>query len=278
MSFEIQEESIEDGQPIDLFEFYAGGEYFRFTNGETSQFRSGSTFYPGVISRDDIKRSGSKFESEVELQLSISDNSVSDFSTQWARFAPDGSTTIAIYEKHITDGAAEFRTSFLGEVQSIRYDHQYAYMLCKSMGDFLTREGPKDTWSASCENQFGDDYCNVVLPTYTKTLGLSSISTSGITLTINTLGDGQVDGDYRGGYVKITDRIFDFRYIVDHTGDQLTIQQPFGSLVAGQTLSIVQGCHKTIRDCIDRFANIEHYGGTPYTPRQNPFSSSLDNL
>ena len=278
MTFEAEELSIESGSPVELFEFFVGGLFFRFVNGEIAQTRSGQVYTPAAISRSNIKRSGPKFEAEVEIQGSLEDEAIKPFLTQWAQISPEGKSTIKIYERHITDGAAEYRTNFVGDLQSVRFDSVQARIICKTIGDILTRQGPKDTWGAPCENQFGDEYCGVTLAAFQKTLPLTTLAADGITLTVATVGDGQTDGDYIGGYVKIQSLPFDFRFIVAHAGDVLTIQQPFASLAAGETLEIVEGCNHTVDDCSTRFANLDEYGGTPYTPRDNPFTSSLDNL
>jgi len=278
MTYEAQEESLESGQPIELYEFFAGGVPFRFTNGETEQVRTGETYLAAGISRSNIKRSGPKFEAETEIRGSLEDETISGFLTQWAQISPEGHTTIKIYEKHLTDGAGEYRTNFIGEVESVRFDELQARLLCKTMGDITTREGPKDTWGGDCENQFGDSYCQVILTNFQKQLPLTTLGADGITLTFNTVGDGQNNGDFIGGMVKLQSRPFDFRFVVDHVGDVLTLQQPFADISPGDPCDIVQGCHHTVDDCLNRFDNLVEYGATPYTPRDNPFTTSLDNL
>ena len=278
MTYAAQETSLESGQPIELYEFFAGGNFFRFTNGETTQTRLGSDFLPAAIGRGNIKRSGPKFEAEVEIQGSLNDDTIRGFLLQWAQISPEGLATIKIYEKHLTDLTEEYRVIFSGDLQSVRYDELQARILCKTIGDILTREGPKDTWGGPCENQFGDDYCQVVLANFQKDLNLTTLAPDGITLTFNTLGDGQINGDYIGGYVKLVSKPFDFRFVVDHVGDVVTLQQPFFAINQGDLCQIVEGCHHTIDDCNDRFANILEYGGTPYTPRDNPFTTDLNKI
>lgn len=278
MTYEAQEESLESGQPVEIYEFFVGGSFFRFANSEGDQSKDASTYTAAAISRGNIKRSGPKFETEVEIRGSLDDDNISSFLTQWAQIAPEGRSTLSVYEKHLTDGGAEWKTIFVGDLQSVRFDSVQAFILCKSIGDMITRTGPKDTWGGGCENQFGDSYCQVILANFQKNLPLTTLDPDGITLTINTLGDGQIDGDYIGGYCRIAALPFDFRFIVDHVGDVITLQQPFASVSPGEQLEIVEGCPHTLDACDTRFANIEEYGGTPYTPRDNPFVTSLDNL
>jgi uncharacterized phage protein (TIGR02218 family) len=278
VTYSAQETSLESGQPIELFEFHVSGEFFRYTNGETTQTRLGADFLPAAISRSNIKRSGPKFEAEVEIQASLNDDTIRNFLLQWAQISPEGLATVKIYEKHLTDLTEEYRVIFAGDMQSVRFDEMQARMLVKTIGDMLTREGPKDTWGGPCENQFGDDYCQVVLSTVQKDLNLTTLGGDGITLTFNTLGDGRLDGDYVGGYVKLVSKPFDFRFIVTHVGDVVTLQQPFASIAAGDLCQIVEGCHHTLEDCDTRFANSLEYGGTPFTPRDNPFTTDLNKI
>ena len=68
--------------------------------------------------------------------------------------------------------------------------------------------------------------------------------------------DGKRDGYWRGGYATPTVGTQDFRLILAHTGNDLTLLLPFGVDVTGLNLQIFAGCnHELTGDCANKFQN-----------------------
>lgn len=283
MTFETTEESVESGSPVDFYEFNVAGTFFRFVGADTDLVKPPDTYTAAAIGRSPIKQSGPNVENEVEIQIGLADPNINTFAREWATRAPEGRTSVQIFTRHLQDGTAEFKTIFLGSVVSARYDAAglnapvRARLQCKAIGDILAREGPRNTWGRTCEWQFGDSRCTVNLTTVTDRLPVTSISASLLDVTATGL-SAQPDGNYVGGYATRVTKPFDFRWIMDHTGDVVTLNQPFNGLAIGEEVDFVQGCRHTVADCRDRYNNIENHGGIPYTPRLNPFDHSLDSL
>lgn len=55
-------------------------------------------------------------------------------------------------------------------------------------------------------------------------------------------------------------------------GNALTLLTP-GHFAPGEALTLVAGCDHTPATCAARFANIANYGGFPFVPARNPFST-----
>lgn len=99
-------------------------------------------------------------------------------------------------------------------------------------------------------------------------------SVSGNTITV-TGATAQPDGYYNSGYVKPAG-LQDFRMILDHTGDVLTLLLPFANALTGLNVDIFAGCdHDISGHCNTRFSNVGRHGGFAFVPKVNPFKSGI---
>ena len=73
---------------------------------------------------------------------------------------------------------------------------------------------------------------------------------------------------------RVPERVFharDFRFIVAHGGDTITLQLPFDSRVGnGGTVTAYPGCDGSPATCRDRFGNSARFGGCASIPSRNP--------
>ena len=86
--------------------------------------------------------------------------------------------------------------------------------------------------------------------------------------------NGEADGFYDGGFVFFSS-INDYRLILSHVGNDLTLLLPFPSDAAGETVRIFAGCDHTIATCKTKFDNVLNYGGFAFVPILNPFLTGL---
>jgi len=135
----------------------------------------------------------------------------------------------------------------------------------------LTLAGAKDDLGASlgvsiqpqCPWELGDRTCGVDLALYTVSVLIDSVS--GLRLTSAALASAVVpagvalaDGWARFGRASRGGLVYP---IADHAGDTLTLYDFAPAAWAGQTISIVAGCDKTIAACRNPFNNEEFFGG-----------------
>ncbi|MEM4959906.1 MAG: phage BR0599 family protein [Nanopusillaceae archaeon] len=163
-------------------------------------------------------------------------------------------------------------TIFTGICKEIAVSSNYFVML-KLVDYFsITKVNiPKLTYSAYCNNSFGDQHCKVnlshfsivtsVLETDNRTalysLALTNYSEDYFTL-------GMVEFNYEGR--KLT------RLITKHSQSQgkVYLQLPFEVSVDNQTVRIIAGCNKSPYSCKYKFNNIRNFTGFPYIPIKNP--------
>jgi hypothetical protein len=51
----------------------------------------------------------------------------------------------------------------------------------------------------------------------------------------------------------------------------LSMQLPIVDMKIGDAVEVYAGCQWDPSTCNDKFDNIEHHGGYPYSPKDNPF-------
>lgn len=78
---------------------------------------------------------------------------------------------------------------------------------------------------------------------------------------------------FNGGFIEWTDAegITDWRAIVAHYGNQVTLMTHAPRLEVGTVVTAVEGCDRTIARC-DELENTDNFGGIPYFIYKNPFS------
>ena len=95
-----------------------------------------------------------------------------------------------------------------------------------------------------------------------------------MTITSSTFGL-QPDNYYTGGLIRITiTGVPHARAILTHTGDDIEIDLGIPGLAVGNVLQTLPGCDRTINTCINKFNNVDNYGGFPYIPIKNPMGGA----
>ena len=81
------------------------------------------------------------------------------------------------------------------------------------------------------------------------------------------------NGYFTGGFIGYSGKS---RFIVAHSGDVLTLWKSFPELADAPDFSVAisAGCNKSIFTCINKFDNVNNFGGFPWIPNINPFGGS----
>ena len=118
--------------------------------------------------------------------------------------------------------------------------------------------------SKFCRYQFGGFGCGVDLALYTYTQTITAV-TNRYNFTIDgTIADGLLD---RGKLTFISGNNNSFSAdIATYTGNQITLFQPMPfPIEIGTTVTVIQGCSKTLLACAI-YDNIINFGGEPHIP------------
>ena len=267
-TFDEYETSPGAAAPIELFKFDAPNKSYRYTSDAQSVFVLGGTFTPEPIARSAIVATnggeGVKLEIIVPASLAV----VADMAFD---YAPPESLTVTVYRYH-DDDLSTLTTFWQGSVSSITVEGNRAKIVAPSaLANALSASLPGKTYQGPCNHTLFDGRCRVSRAAMTAE-GVASSVTASEVRTLAALS--AAEGYYQGGEV-IHVATGERRLVTASSGDALTINFPFRSLKAGDTVKIVPGCDHSPETCRAKFANIENFGGFPFIPTKNIFRDGL---
>jgi hypothetical protein len=286
MTFETQEESLEGGRPVELFEFTIGLTVFRFTSTESVINDGVNDFQPVPITRSQPKVNQDEPGSSVVIQMPTNENNTRDFARAWVQRAPTtGDTRVRIFRHHTNDTG--FQLFWIGYLVAVNYENNgfLTNVQCKSLDNMFTLQGPRRNWGPLCQHQLYDSGCTLNEVTYTVSGAITAIAADGVTITVPGLAAAVVTR--LGGELRIPGTL-STALIVAVSGDDYTIQYPDPDFEVGITVELVEGCDHSTDNMTGCAAfpngaepsgtNVENFGGTPYTPPINLFTKGGDAL
>ena len=123
---------------------------------------------------------------------------------------------------------------------------------------------PRMIYSGQCQFVLFDSGCGLAAQSWGVT---ASVSVDGYLLASPSFA-AYPNGYFTRGYAAAGG---DFRFIVAHGGDTITLQLPFDSRVGnGGTVTAYPGCDGSPATCRDRFGNSARFGGCASIPSRNP--------
>lgn len=284
MTYIAQEESVEDGQPIELFRFSNIEEVFTYSNGQFETVFNAKTYVPIAISRSDPDLQS--VTSQRNLIVTVpADNA---FVQRYVSTVPASIDDFKLFRQHTTDGGTpETVTYFSGQVVSVAFKDKIAEITIENFGSILDRLVPQQTSRNPCNHILYDSKCGVTDTSFAITGVVTTISGDGLELTLdtgsNTIPDtgleltAQLNSDptfFNGGFLARSNiELRMVRAVVNDMGNKATITVlfPLQTIDTGVALTMFAGCDHQLPTCIDKFDNVDRYGGFPFIPEKNPF-------
>lgn len=273
MSFQTQELSTEDGSPVELYTFQLGGDFFRFTNQSESFSLSGFTWQPLQITSSEPKIS--KERSGTQLKITLPADTF--IATKYQSIVPDERVRLTIERVHRTDVALERVVYWKGRIISTQFNGPVAAMVGEPVQSLFGRELPRRTYQSLCNHVLFDVNCKVLKGSFSDSVEVTSISTDGTTLVLDSLSTARPSDTtfFTGGFVERSNG--EKRMILEYTfaTDTVRLLLPFSDLVVGEQVTAFAGCSHSVTVCRDKFNNVINFGGYPWVPRENPFQTGL---
>jgi len=263
--FELHEKSQETGGRIELYALAIGNDTYRMHDG-VAEVISYSTddYYKISVSRGRIATG------QEHLTITLPGDHA--FSNQITTIAPGQLGTLTIWAYHRADDT-DVRVVYKGVVRSVAFtkDMSKSLLSVVPVSEAFDKEIPQRTFQASCNNVLFDDDCKVVEASFQHTAIISAVAGNVITVTglLSTKGDGWATGGFAAYGV------FDYRLILEQSGDDCTLNLPFYSDVSGETLDVFAGCDHSIDTCNSKFSNRPDFGGCPYVPTKDIFRTGV---
>jgi uncharacterized phage protein (TIGR02218 family) len=275
MPYNTLETSIQSGQPRELYYFtYKTSEWFFTSAGE--QITIDDRTYEPVYGLDRSRPEQSKERNKINLTVTMPlDNPVA----QLFRGGPPVSDVgVIVYRMHFDD--TQKIVFWQGTVDSAPKKNQRTELLCVPFDDRLSRHGLRRGYGPQCNWMLYDpDTCGVNKDDFLTTTTAQIIQSNGLIVKSAALAL-QANTWFRAGFIeRVSDG--DTRYITAHTGDELTLLQPFPHLAIGEQIKVYAGCNHTYAECKLRFnvpqnPNGRNFGGYHRIPAKNLFKEGAE--
>ncbi|QNN99761.1 hypothetical protein P67b_00002 [Ruegeria phage Tedan] len=267
MTFQTDEQSIQDGSPVELFKFTGTYNTYRLTNwGRDVTNTDGLYSADFAISRTEVE-GGTQEDDDIhiDIELDASHPLINEYVIQ----QPPPGLRLEVFRAH----PANFDDTFKlwdGEATSWSVSGRIARVRVPSLFSFVFDSPlPRPKFQAPCNHVFGDARCTVDLTSAENNhdTTISSINGRTIVVASNPFPVGELNA---GQLIAPSER----RMIVSSSGTTVQLASTLSPAVAvGDSVSLRRGCgHAFQQDCVTRFNNGINFGGYPLVPARNPFS------
>ncbi len=272
MTYSTFESSQEQGQAVEVYRFTIGAQSFFYTSAEDQITISSIDYAAIAISRNNLTEGPEERNNNVEVTVPGNNEVAALFKLS----IPGLRVRVEIDRFHRLDTPTpEVIRIFDGFIVSIAFTNnvKIAKLACRPAISVLARQVPRFTYQNSCNHVLYDEGCKVddTDPAF-RASNQPVASIVGSVLTITGLGGSFTDGWFNGGYVEVIGNT-DFRLVLDHVGDDLTLLFPFA--IDPTIVNVFAGCDHTIQTCKSKFNNVLNYGGFAFVPTKNPFATGL---
>lgn len=266
MTFDLIENSNDEGRPIYLYAFTLGAATWRYTSSDADVILNGYKWQAVAISDDGVKLTG---EANTD-GLTITGPSTLAPVQMFIGTPPSQAIMVAIYHYHEGDGEAVL--GYVGEVMQVNQPEPgTATISCDTISASMQRDGLRLAWQRTCPYALYDPITCKADKTLTA-LDLVVSDTVGNDVQFNLLA-GTPDGTFDGGFIEWEhpSRGTEFRGIEVQLGVMCTMFGLADGLYYGLHVKAYVGCNRTTTDCVNRFDNLNNYGGVPDMPGKSPF-------
>lgn len=265
MSYENKEVSVSSGQPVELYDFVRGNEYYYYTTHTESVTYLSNVYRPSSALRTPVMQSNDTFKNDVKFTFPRTN----DFALSFVKFALEDICFVTIRRYHLGD--SEYIPYWKGRVLGAELTDNSIELVCESSFSTLKRHGLRARYEYNCRHALYSENCGANKDSFDATGNIISISDNKLTLEINEAAL-QVDGYYTGGFALIAGVR---RFITGHVGNLVELNSAFESISIGQQATLYAGCDHKRTTCNSKFSNILNFGGFPFIPTKNPFNTSI---
>lgn len=265
MTYATYETSLELGSPVELYEFVQGLQRWNYISGPDTIVRLGQPYTPSPIKRDRFKQTMDTFKDGLSLTFPRDDS----FASQFLGFAPDLVTTVTVLRGHWGDPDEEYQVHWKGRVVGAKTSGNEVRVECESVFTSIKRPGLRARFEYTCRHTLYSRGCGVSRENFKVTGGVLSVGSLNVVIGAAAL---QANGFYTGGMLVAPSGAT--RFLTAHVGDTVTMSRPLVELYGGMEVSIYPGCDHLKETCLNKFANLNNFGGFPFIPSSNPFGGS----
>lgn len=277
MTYNANEISLQNGAPIEFYEFKGTYITYRYTNTNRAVVLGGQTFIPIDISRNEAKVT-SQEDTDVYIDVSMPFDTqvVVDYGLNVA--PPD--LVLTIYRAHVGDNwATDFVTYWKGAVTMIAFDGGVVAKarVPSQLSGILNQNAPKVQYQRQCNwTLYDSNTCK--LSEGANSFATTVTSVSADRRTIGVAGVGALT-KLKAGEIRLNSSS-ERRTIVGVTTGPAVITVAFSfsaNVKVGDSVTLVNGCdhiYTSANGCAG-YSNQANFGGTKDIPDDNMFASGL---
>lgn len=269
MSLSTFENSRARGRPVNLFLIRYGveaGSYYAYTDSTEQIVHGGITYVSVAIQRGAIVVKGTMDKADFEVRLDMSLPVAELFRV----YPPANVVTLIVKQGHIGDPDNQFLTVWAGRVVSSKREPPEVILNCESVRTMMRRLGLRRHYQYSCAHVLYGPRCRADKAAATSSRTVASVSGNRITLPAGWNGAFGTS-QFVGGMIEWVNAAgeTEVRSIIRIATNTLTLSGMPVGLAAGDTVSVIRGCARTMAAC-NLHNNILNFGGCPFIPTENP--------
>lgn len=276
MSFKFFETSLQQAQPIRLYQFQRGALKWGYCSADRDVRFNNITFYSllGGIKDDGIRQTQ---DSGGDL-LTLTVPANSDLAQMYRHFAPAQAVDLTIFDLHYPELESTETGAYLavwkGFIVGVKFVNDFtAQVQCQNLSASLERTGLRKTWSKMCSHQLYGNGCNLDRNQFMTEVAITAVSGSSLEVALPS--DKNQDDYFTGGYLEwMSEYGVEQRGIERQLGNTLAVFGGVQGLNVGQKIKLFAGCNRTFSACQVKFNNTDNYGGSPHMPNKSPFDGT----
>lgn len=261
-SYAASEASVQDGAPLELFDFYCGVSEWHYTSSEADFTDAESTLYTSTaISRDDIESTEEDVRADLDLELPRN-NPVADL---FRIIAPTRVVTVQVREVH--RGESDYASLWFGQVLSAVLDGATCKLKCSALSATEIRSGPTERVQKTCNNTLFDSRCGLDPDDFDHATTVSAIV--GSVVTVASVGA----WPYAAGELVWIDGDgnTNSRFIESIATLDLTLQRPPYGLSVSDAVTLYPACDLSMDTCLNTYNNLANMRARPHLTTKNAF-------
>lgn len=264
MTYESREISAAQGRPIEVYRFNRDYQAWRYTSSDREVSIDSQTYQPRTISRSAIEDAKDMQRNTLTI-TAPRDLGVCDL----YRVSPPTMPVLCVISQYHEEDD-DLAVIWTGRVVNVEWKGAEAIITLEPIYTAMRRVGLRRTYQRQCPHVLYGTACRASREAFRTDAIADAVTSSTIISSEAGLKD---DGYFAGGFIEyeVATGIYERRFIIDHTGAQLTLTTMANGLDAGAPVRIYPGCDHTITTCATKFQNAINYGGMPYFAQKNPF-------
>lgn len=277
MTYLESEVSVHGGKPVELFRYAGTYQTFRYTSApkvisfQADDEAEAFDYLPIAMKRSTVKHITQDDDGgEVTIDMPVKTDIITAYGFQIA--PPE--LKLTVFRMH---NPGEYIRYWHGHVENISVAKGVATIRVPSeFAAALNADFPNVFFQGPCNHNLYDARCKVDPALWSFATQVTSINGN----EVKVASIGGLSGKLIGGDAVLNSG--ERRTIVsengaDETGQRFMVKYPFAGIQVGDGITVMAGCDLSWNgDCDTRFDNTINFGGFPFIPNVNVFSSGLE--